>query len=105
MKFPKFLFFQIEEGIQNNFELVRDWLLAQDTLKFGMRFFEFSVPAAVTNYAIPHPLRYKPLDILTTKATGSITFHYDSFTDKFIYITTTGPVSFRGLIGRFAEDK
>lgn len=104
MRIPKFNYFGLDPKTINNFELLEKWFNNTDLLKFEWKFFKFEVPSAVTNYQIPHNCGFIPTDLLKTAETGTITFHYDNFTDKFIYITTTGAAKFRGMLGKYREN-
>jgi len=88
---------------RKNLQLLENYLIDLEITKFNLKFFTFSVPAAVTNLKVPHSLGYVPMDIFTTQQVGNITFNYSLFDDKFLDITTTGAASFRGLIGRYKE--
>lgn len=88
---------------RKNLQLLENYLLEIEFMKFDAKFITFSTSGAVTNAKIPHSLGFKPLDVFTTRMSGNITFNYDLFDDKFLDITTTGAASFRGLIGRYKE--
>lgn len=100
----RFVLNGLDADVKRNFELLQMYLHGLDILKFDFQFFEFKVYGAVSSYAIPHNKGYVPTDILTTAVSGNITFHYELFTDKLIYITTTGAASFRGLLGKYREN-
>lgn len=102
---PRFVLFGLPEAIERNFKLLDLFFKSEDLFKFDWRFINFEVSSAVTSYAIPHNLGYVPTDLIKTRDEGNITFHYDLFTDKFIYITTTGATKFRGMLGRYRENK
>lgn len=100
---PRLVFTKLSATEQRNFQLIQDFFDQSDFFKFDYKFFKFSIDRAVTNFAIPHNYGQLPTDLLPTSISGDITFHYPNFTDKFIYITTTGAASFRGMLGKYKE--
>lgn len=72
----------------------------------GFRLVRITFLSAVTNFAYPHGLGFKPLDLIQTSLTGggAITWHYDRFDKSFLYLTTTGPCVVRAFVGTYLGD-
>ena len=87
-----------------NAEIVQDSFASTAMNKFDFYFLSFTTTGAVTNLKVPHSTNFVPTDILSTRSEGGITFNYSNFTDKLLDVTTTGPATFRGLIGRYREN-
>lgn len=94
-----------DDVIRRNFEKIAEVTANSAIAKFDWIFVEFKIGAGTfTNYKVAHGLNFVPTDILTTMVKGSITFNYDLFDDKFLSLNCTGPIHFRGLVGRYREN-
>jgi hypothetical protein len=96
----------LDRMTRRNFEGLEQNLRAQEVAKFDWKKMDIEVPAASTNLLIAHDLGYVPQDVIVTRqtGTGAITFLYEDFTDKFLVVTTTGPVTVRALVGAYREN-
>ena len=100
---PRFSLYNVAKVVSDNFISLDRFFRSEQIFRFDWSFFSFETPGAVTNYRIPHLAKFNPTDVMTTMATGAITFHYELFDDTFIYITTSGAVKFRGMLGKYKE--
>ena len=90
--------------LRKNLEFLNTIFGTEDLFKFNWKFITFSTQGAVTDFQISHNANFVPTDVLSTRSEGGITFNYGLFTDKFLYVTTTGAATFRGLLGRYREN-
>jgi hypothetical protein len=92
-----------DERVREAVQWLYDFLSEQPLLNGQFEHFNLDFDGTLTNEKISHSLGFAPYDIIVTRTTGSgtITFNYDRFDDKFIDITTTGPVSVRFFGGRY----
>ena len=94
-----------DDKVRKNFEKIADVTANSDIAKFDWFFIEFNIGAGTfTNYKVAHGLNFTPTDVLVTQVTGSLGFNYDKFDENFLDVNATGPVRFRGLIGRYREN-
>jgi hypothetical protein len=72
-------------------------------IKSELKFYVMEFSKAETKLKVPHSLNYAPLDAIITSqiGTGVLSFDYDLFDGENIYVTTTGPVKVRFLLGRY----
>lgn len=101
--FPSLFKKEIEDAfIQENFKRINDFFLEDPVSNGGFKFFEVSIPTAVTGYQHPHNLGYQPKDVilLHNSTNATVTFNYLAFDKTFIDITTSGATVLRFLLGR-----
>lgn len=91
-----------DEFSQENFKRIGDYFAEDPVSNGGFKFFEVSIPSAVTGYQHPHSLGYQPKDVilLHNSTNATVTFNYLSFDKTFISITTSGATVLRFLLGR-----
>lgn len=89
--------------IQENFTRLQDYVRSEEILRGEWRFFEITIPVAVTNFKFVHNLGFKPLDVIQTSliGPGALTWNYSSFTKEFLDLTTTDALTVRAFVGRF----
>lgn len=95
-----------DEYVRENFFRIQEFILNFALFRGEWTFFTYEFTAAVTDTKIPHGLTFKPTDVIQTSLTGSgvLTWNYDKFTDKLLYVTTTGPCTVRAFIGAYREE-
>lgn len=94
-----------DTAVRDVFERMNDFLTSRKML-WDMKFFDVSIPDAVTKYPYAHGMTTVPKDVILTRKTGTgdLTFEYDKFDDRFIYLTTTGPCQARFFVGTHKEE-
>jgi hypothetical protein len=73
----------------------------------GFKHFEITFTEKQANKKVAHGLSFKPKDVIQTSITGSgsVTWNYATFTDKYIDVSSTGPCVVRAFIGSHEEIK
>lgn len=91
----------IRDAVFNIIEEFRN----QDTFNSQLRHFEYTFTAAVTNFKLPHKLRFTPKDAYFTSQIGAgvAKFNYALFDSTNIDITTTGADKIRFFAGSFLK--
>lgn len=94
----------VDQYVRENFQKLGNFLSGQAILKGQWQFITISESTAVINKPYQHGLKFIPKDVLVTSVIGgSLTFNYARFDEKYIYITTDGPVEGRSFVGLYAE--
>jgi microcystin-dependent protein len=95
-----------DQYAQKNFENLDKYFKSQNQL-LDFKFFELSFTAAQTAYKVAHGLGYIPLDILTTKVTGTgkVTFKHGSFDSTNIVMDVSGPCRIRFFAGTYSQQQ
>lgn len=93
--------------IRENFQKLSDLLANQPFLseKSKWTFFQYTFAAAVTNFTIPHGLKFIPKDVVQLSATDGmvVTWNFSEFDRTNINVTTDGPGTVRAVIGYYQE--
>jgi len=89
---------------------IREEFKSQVLLRGNWRFMTLSFAADLTNFLVPHSLKFTPTDLFQTgkTGTGSIVYNNGRFDETNIDITTTGtsasdPLVVRFFLGRYEE--
>lgn len=94
--------------ILENFSRIETFMKEDLIYRGRFKFFEFEVPAALSNFPVAHRLNFVPVDVIMLSVRNSdgstVTWHYDDFTSTYIYVTTSGPCTVRAFIGRYGEN-
>lgn len=95
-----------DKYVRENFFRLQKFIQGFPFFRGEWFFFEFEFEAAVTDQRLQHGLSFKPTDIVQTSltGTGSLTWNYENFTDKLLYVTTTGPCKVRAFVGAYREE-
>lgn len=88
-----------DQVLRDNLKALQDF--GKSLLFQNFRFFEITIPEAVTHMRYPHNLGYLPKDVLQSSliGAGSLTWNYDKFDQDNLDITTTGACVVRAFIG------
>ena len=95
-----------DQFIRDNFRILSEFI-RDHTVFRGFRSFEVTFTQAVTAHKFPHNMGFKPLDIILTSKTNSVTveFLYSNTTATVIEITTSAATTIRFLAGTFAQGR
>jgi hypothetical protein len=96
-----------DEVTRENMRKINDFIKTNPVLVGQFEFFEITADKAEDALPFKHGFTFTPKDVLVTGQTGSstVTFLSDQFTDEFVYLKTTGPVTVRAFIGSFVKGK
>lgn len=94
-----------DQYIRENFQKLANFLSGQKILNGQWAFLTISESGAVTQKAYAHGLKFIPKDVISTSVigTGTLTFNYAQFDEKYIYITTTARIEARAFVGLYDE--
>lgn len=95
-----------DEYVRENFFRLQGFIQKFPLFRGEWYFFEYTFAGAVTDQRLQHGLSFKPTDIIQTSliGPGSLTWNYDKFTDKLLYVTTTGSCTVRAFVGAYREE-
>lgn len=90
--------------IRENFARLEDFINRKSPLS-DFKFFEIDIPEISGNLPVKHGLPFVPLDVVMLSATGNQNFYFlnQFFDAENIYISTSGPVRLRFLLGKFTD--
>lgn len=91
-RLPRFFLNEITDRfIRRNFELLRDFFRTESPM-LGFKHFSITFTGNVAHYQTPHKLGFLPKDILVTSqvGVGTVTWHYDEFTEDLLDLTVSG---------------
>lgn len=88
--------------VRTNFQSLADYFRIQNQF-LNFKFTELNISSAVTAQPIPHTLGVIPQDIVVAKITGAgtATFLHGMFSNKYMYISTTGACRIRFFYGTY----
>ena len=92
-----------DEYSRENFARIKSYIADQPFLQGEWEFFEISFLGVVTNFSFKHSLKFRPTDIVQTSSIGPgvVQWNYQSFSNEFLSITTTGRVTVRAFVGAY----
>ena len=91
--------------VRENFLLFLDEI-DNNFVNFEGKLVEETISSSVVNQQMAHNLRYRPKDIIITSTDGNdVWINHDLTTATYYFITTTGAVTYRALVGKFTEIK
>lgn len=94
---------------RENFQKTGIFIKSEAILKSGFKHFELSFTQTVSGAIFSHNLGFLPRDLIQTfiLGSGTVTWNYNSFTDKIISVTiggtvtATNPTTVRFFLGRY----
>lgn len=94
-----------DEYTRENFKRLSDFIAEFPLFRGNFKFFEISIPRAVTNWKVTHGLSFIPTDIIVTQITGgtTVTWNYELFTRTSLDLTATAACTIRAFIGAYRE--
>lgn len=94
-----------EPEVREVFQRLMETLNQNPVLSGVFRTVVVKVDKAVTDLKIRHGLRFKPTDIIETsiEGSGTISWNRSQFTETYLSVSTTGPVTVRALVGELGS--
>ncbi len=93
--------------VRENFLSIERASLDDPFRKGAFAFFTLTFAGAVATQKVPHRLGFRPLDVLQLSVaspdTTSVTWHFDSFDQTNLVLSTNGPCTIRAYVGRYGE--
>jgi hypothetical protein len=92
--------------VKDNFRRLAEAIEREDLLRGNFKFFEIVIaqPEGAINFSYPHNLGFVPKDILTLSASNNnpmVTWHFDSFTDTNLVLSTSDDCTIRCFVGTY----
>lgn len=103
--FPSLLRKEVQDQyVQENFVRIQDYFKASPLDRCEFKFFEILVPSAITDFPFLHRFNFTPKDVilLSMRPVATVTWNFDLFDERFVYLTTSARTTVRALIGRYA---
>lgn len=94
-----------DKAVRQALQWFVDYIVGSPVLGADFQFFDMSFESAVTALSVRHNLPFIPQDIIQTYVSGptiNVTWLYDQFTDKDIFLTTDGACRVRFLAGKLS---
>lgn len=88
-----------------NFDIINDRFNSNILLNFNGALFDIKTNRILENQRISNPFPFIPTDVIITASdeVSFMMFHVKRFTEKNLYLSTSGPCNVRAIIGRFTN--
>lgn len=91
--------------VDQNFDIINDRFNKNILLNFSGALFDIRTGRIIENQPISNPFPFIPTDVIITASdeTNFMMFHVKRFTEKHLFISSTGPCNVRAIIGKFTN--